>query len=123
MRQWGIILSLAEEFFAAVPEDAERGRTLFTVGDCKPAIYGFHGTDPRAFATARDLFHLLRARAHPSFRRVDLVSYYRSTTAALGVSNAWPAPGGAGAVEIDGRGRTGRRRVGETVGRPSRSGR
>src|SRR3546814_16478967 len=72
MRQWGIILSLAEEFFAAVPEDAERDRTLFTVGDRKQAIYGFQGTDPRAFATARDLFHVLGERAQPAFRRVDL---------------------------------------------------
>src|SRR3546814_8958106 len=79
MRQWGIILSLAEEFFAAVPEDAERGRTLFTVGDRKQAIYGFQGTDPRAFATARYLFHVLGERAQQAFRRVDLVSNYRST--------------------------------------------
>src|SRR3546814_7677607 len=95
MRQWSIILSLAEEFFAAVPEDAERGRTLFTVGDRKQAIYGFQGTDPRAFATARDLFHVLGERAQQAFRRVDLVSNYRSTPAVLAVADAWPAAGGA----------------------------
>src|SRR3546814_3794807 len=56
MRHWGIILSLAEEFFAAVPEDAERGPPLFTVGARKQAISGFTGTDTRAFATATVLF-------------------------------------------------------------------
>src|SRR3546814_11341804 len=73
MRQWGIVLSLAEEFFVVAPSDAERIRTLFTVGDRKQAIFGFQGTDPRAFATARDLFHALGERAGQAFRQVDLV--------------------------------------------------
>jgi len=102
MRQWGIVLSLAEEFFAVAPGDAERIRTLFTVGDRKQAIFGFQGTDPRAFATARDLFHALGERAGQAFRQVDLVSNYRSTPAVLAVADAWLAAGGAAMMGLDG---------------------
>ncbi|WOF44087.1 UvrD-helicase domain-containing protein [Sphingopyxis indica] len=102
MRQWGIVLSLAEEFFASAPDDAERVRTLFTVGDRKQAIFGFQGTDPRAFGAARDLFHGLGERAGQAFRQVDLVSNYRSTPAVLAVADAWLAAGGAKAMGLDG---------------------
>src|SRR3546814_12839003 len=95
MRQWGIILSLAEEFFAAVPEDAERLRTLFTVGDRKQAIFGFQGTDPRAFATARALFHALGERAGQPLRQVDPVANHRTTPAVLALADAMPAVGSA----------------------------
>src|SRR3546814_10155764 len=102
MRQWGIVLSLAEEFFVVAPIDAERIRTLFTVGDRKQAIFGFQGTDPRAFATARDLFHALGERAGQAFRQVDLVSNYRSTPAVLALADAWLAAGGAAMMGLDG---------------------
>ena len=102
MRQWGIVLSLAEEFFAGAPEDAERVRTLFTVGDRKQAIFGFQGTEPKAFATARDMFQALGARAEQAFRQVDLVSNYRSTPAVLAVADAWLATGGTAAMGLDG---------------------
>lgn len=102
MRQWGIVLSLAEEFFAVSPPDAERARTLFTVGDRKQAIFGFQGTDPRAFATARDLFHMLGERAGQAFRNVDLVSNYRSTPAVLEVVDKWLEAGGTEAMGLDG---------------------
>ena len=102
MRQWGIVLSLAEEFFAVHGDDMERARTLFTVGDRKQAIFGFQGTDPQAFATARDLFHALGARAGQDFRAVDLVSNYRSTPAVLKVADAWLAAGGTALMGLDG---------------------
>lgn len=102
MRQWGIVLSLAEEFFAVHGADAERARTLFTVGDRKQAIFGFQGTEPKAFATARDLFHALGERAGQDFRQVDLVSNYRSTPAVLAVVDAWLAAGGTAAMGLDG---------------------
>lgn len=102
MRQWGIVLSLAEEFFAVNPEDAERVRTLFTVGDRKQAIFGFQGTEPKAFATARELFHILGERAGQDFRNVDLVSNYRSTPAVLEVVDAWLAAGGTSDMGLDG---------------------
>ncbi|WP_337180334.1 double-strand break repair helicase AddA [Sphingopyxis granuli] len=102
MRQWGIVLSLAEEFFAVHRDDMERARTLFTVGDRKQAIFGFQGTEPKAFATARDLFHALGDRAGQAFRQVDLVSNYRSTPAVLEVVDAWLAAGGTAAMGLDG---------------------
>lgn len=95
MRQWGIVLSLAEEFFAGSGAKEERVRTLFTVGDRKQAIFGFQGTDPSAFEKARTLFHALGERAGQAFRQVDLVSNYRSTPAVLAVADAWLAAGGA----------------------------
>ncbi|MDZ3832454.1 MAG: double-strand break repair helicase AddA [Sphingopyxis sp.] len=102
MRQWGIVLSLAEEFFAVGPDDAERVRTLFTVGDRKQAIFGFQGTDPRAFAAARALFEGLGERAGQPFRAVNLVSNYRSTPAVLALADAWLAAGGAALMGLDG---------------------
>src|SRR3546814_16598411 len=91
MRQWGIVLSLAEEFFVVAPSDAERIRTLFTVGDRKQAIFGFQGTDPRAFATARDLFHAPGERAGQAFRQVHLVSNSHSTPPVPALPAPWLA--------------------------------
>lgn len=102
MRQWGIVLSLAEEFFAVNPQDEDRVRTLFTVGDRKQAIFGFQGTEPKAFATARDLFHMLGERAGQLFQNVDLVSNYRSTPAVLEVVDHWLAAGGTRDMGLDG---------------------
>lgn len=102
MRQWGIILSMAEEFFAGVGAKEERIRTLFTVGDRKQAIFGFQGTEPKAFATARDMFHAMGEIGGQPFRQVDLVSNYRSTPAVLSVVDAWLAAGGAAAMGLDG---------------------
>lgn len=102
MRQWGIVLSLAEEFFAGVGAKEERIRTLFTVGDRKQAIFAFQGTEPKAFATARDMFHAMGEIGGQPFRQVDLVSNYRSTPAVLSVVDAWLAAGGAAAMGLDG---------------------
>ncbi|MBN8843701.1 MAG: double-strand break repair helicase AddA, partial [Sphingomonadales bacterium] len=102
MRQWGIILSMAEEFFAGIGAKEERLRTLFTVGDRKQAIFGFQGTEPKAFATARDMFHAMGEIGGQPFRQVDLVSNYRSTPAVLAVVDAWLAAGGTEAMGLDG---------------------
>ncbi|HEX2764793.1 MAG TPA: double-strand break repair helicase AddA [Allosphingosinicella sp.] len=53
--QWNIIRALTLEFFAGEGA-ARRHRTLFTVGDYKQAIFGFQGTDPKSFDTARAWF-------------------------------------------------------------------
>jgi len=53
--QWSIVGALTEEFFAGAGA-AGRHRTLFTVGDFKQAIFGFQGTDPREFESARRYF-------------------------------------------------------------------
>lgn len=102
MRQWGIVLSLAEEFFAGVSAKDDRLRTLLTVGDRKQAIFGFQGTDPRAFATARDMFHAMGEMGGQPFRQVDLVSNYRSTPAVLDVVDRWLGDGGTRAMGLDG---------------------
>ena len=102
MRQWGIVLSLAEEFFAGVSAKDDRLRTLFTVGDRKQAIFGFQGTDPRAFANARDMFHAMGEMGGQPFRQVDLVSNYRSTPAVLAVVDRWLGDGGTRAMGLDG---------------------
>ena len=54
-RQWNIVRALALEYFAGEGA-SERRRTIFTVGDYKQAIFGFQGTDPMSFETARAWF-------------------------------------------------------------------
>ena len=58
--QWRIIEALTSEFFAGegahpthAKDGAEIARTLFVVGDYKQAIFGFQGTSPENFETAR----------------------------------------------------------------------
>jgi len=58
-RQWNIVGALVGEYFAGAGARG-RHRTLFTVGDFKQAIFGFQGTNPRAFEEARAYF---RAKA------------------------------------------------------------
>jgi ATP-dependent helicase/nuclease subunit A len=58
--QWAIVGALSEEYFAGWGAGG-RHRTLFTVGDFKQAIFGFQGTDPREFESARRYFE---AKAH-----------------------------------------------------------
>jgi ATP-dependent helicase/nuclease subunit A len=103
LRQWGIIHSLAEEYFAVHPEDGERNPTLFTVGDRKQSIYGFQGTEPIAFETARTLFDALGERAGQPLHQVNLQSNYRSTPAVLGVVDQWLASGGTAAMGLEGK--------------------
>ncbi len=93
-RQWAIVAALAEEFFAVVPEDRERVRTMFTVGDRKQAIFGFQGTEPAAFEAARIRFGEWAADGGQPFAQVDLVTNYRSSPAVLDVVDAWVADGG-----------------------------
>ncbi|MEB3415205.1 double-strand break repair helicase AddA [Alteriqipengyuania sp. WL0013] len=52
--QWTIIDALTEEFFAGEGQHADKVRTLFVVGDYKQAIFGFQGTSPENFRTARE---------------------------------------------------------------------
>ncbi len=102
MRQWGIVLSMAEEFFAGSGAAGDRVRTLFTVGDRKQAIFGFQGTDPGAFAKAKEIFTLLGQDTPHPLREVDLEENYRSTPAVLALADAWLAAGGAAAMGLDG---------------------
>src|SRR3546814_13989909 len=51
--QWQIIDALIDDFFAGAGAHGDRLRTIFTVGDYKQAIFGFHGTSPDNFHCAR----------------------------------------------------------------------
>lgn len=102
MRQWGIVHALAAEFFAGEGAKGERVRTLFTVGDRKQAIFGFQGTDPEAFESARTLFQLLADGGGIPLQQVDLLSNYRSTPAVLEVVDEWLAAGGTAAMGLAG---------------------
>jgi ATP-dependent helicase/nuclease subunit A len=74
--QWEIIERLVEEFFSGSSESEEKHRTLFTVGDLKQAIYGFQGSDPKRFETARSDF---KRRADALRGGGDLFTYQQST--------------------------------------------
>jgi ATP-dependent helicase/nuclease subunit A len=72
--QWRIVRALADDFFAA--EDEGRiARTIFSVGDFKQAIFGFQGTDPVAFAAAREYF---AGQIEDGARQLDRLSLDRS---------------------------------------------
>lgn len=102
LRQWGIIISLAQEYFSVHPDEDERRPTLFTVGDRKQSIYGFQGTEPGAFNHARTIFEILGEQADNPIQQVDLMSNYRSTPAVLSVVDAWLKAGGTAAMGLDG---------------------
>ncbi|APZ99314.1 double-strand break repair helicase AddA [Sphingopyxis sp. QXT-31] len=100
-RQWAIVLSLAEEFFAGQGAKDERVRTMFTVGDRKQAIFGFQGTEPAAFEAARIRFGERAAEGGRPFKGVDLVTNYRSSPAVLDVVDQWIAGGATELMGLD----------------------
>ncbi|MDE2405433.1 MAG: double-strand break repair helicase AddA [Sphingomonadales bacterium] len=61
--QWAIIRALTEEFWAGEGTHGSGTRTLFVVGDYKQAIFGFQGTSPENFETARRHFRDIMAGA------------------------------------------------------------
>ncbi|URW76308.1 double-strand break repair helicase AddA [Sphingomonas donggukensis] len=101
--QWRIVRALADEFFAGEGARGEVGRTLFTVGDYKQAIFGFQGTSPIYFAAAHQ--HFERAsiaadedgREEPRLTPLSLTSSFRSTRPVLefvdAAIDALPEPG------------------------------
>jgi ATP-dependent helicase/nuclease subunit A len=77
-RQWNIVRALAEEFFAG--EGAKGGnRTIFTVGDFKQAIFGFQGTNPRSFESAREGFALAAGAVGRDFLDLSIDRSFRSS--------------------------------------------
>ena len=90
-KQWRIVRALAEEFFTEQPpENGEerlraRVRTIFSVGDFKQAIFGFQGTDPFAFAAARDYFDRVAREGEQRLDRLSLDRSFRSSPAILAV--------------------------------------
>jgi ATP-dependent helicase/nuclease subunit A len=86
--QWDIVKALAEEFFAGDGAKSPRGRTLFTVGDFKQAIFGFQGTDPHEFAVAGAHFATLAAAAEQEMLPLSLSQSFRSSQPILDVTDA-----------------------------------
>ena len=84
-RQWQLVASLADEFFAgdAGREGEDRPRTVFAVGDEKQSIYSFQGAVPAKFAAmGRDLKErALNARVN--WHDVPLTLSFRSTSTIL----------------------------------------
>ena len=90
-RQWAIVRSVAEEFFAGAGTRGGRTpvRTLFTVGDAKQAIFGFQGSDPLFFQAEFQRYWRLAAReledgaardgGDPELSRLSLTQSFRST--------------------------------------------
>lgn len=54
--QWSIIKALSDDFFSGEGQRAGKQRTIFVVGDYKQAIFGFQGTSPENFESARTEF-------------------------------------------------------------------
>jgi ATP-dependent helicase/nuclease subunit A len=99
-RQWAIVAALAGEYFAGEGARGGRHRTIFTVGDFKQAIFGFQGTDPRAFEAARRVFS---ARAEDAGREIFSLSLdksFRSTPPVLALVDRVIAELGADAFDL-----------------------
>jgi ATP-dependent helicase/nuclease subunit A len=86
--QWSIVKALAEEFFAGEGAKPDVRRTIFTVGDFKQAIFGFQGTDPKEFASAKSYFAREAANAGRGFLDLSLSKSFRSSQPVLDVVDA-----------------------------------
>ncbi len=110
-RQWAIVRSLADEFFAGDGARAGVDRTLFTVGDYKQAIFGFQGTSPEYFRAAHRHFtdqSMMEdddGRVVPRLGTLSLTASFRSTRPVLefvdAAVGALADPGMGGGVEIE----------------------
>jgi ATP-dependent helicase/nuclease subunit A len=99
--QWTIVDALTGEFFAGAGVGGElRARGMFVVGDEKQSIYSFQGAQPEQLLQKYE-FHRDRATgAGFEFRRVDLLTSWRSTPQVLSFVDAVFAPAElAGAVQ------------------------
>lgn len=97
--QWDIILALIDDFFSGEGAAGDSLRSIFTVGDYKQAIFGFQGTSPDNFESAREKVHrqikaaqenaigLRENRRVPTWKLLELDLSYRTTPAVLGFVN------------------------------------
>ena len=100
--QWRIAGGISAEFFAGAGAREENCvPSMFTVGDRKQAIFGFQGTDPAAFESARQRFAALAEQGERPFVPADLTVNFRSGAAVLAFVDRWVADGGAAAMGID----------------------
>ena len=85
LAQWDIVRALAGEFFAGLGVNADKIRTLFTVGDFKQAIFGFQGTSPHNYVRARNDFFERAEASERDFSDLSLDRSFRSTPPVLEV--------------------------------------
>jgi len=94
--QWSIVKALAGEFFTEEQgHETRRTRTIFSVGDFKQAIFGFQGTDPVAFAAARQYFETAAEEGGRVVERLSLDRSFRSTPPVLALVDRLVAQLGA----------------------------
>jgi ATP-dependent helicase/nuclease subunit A len=92
--QWAIVDALTDEFFAGEGgrQNQRVKRAMFVVGDEKQSIYSFQGAQPELLLRKFE-FHRDRATdAGYRFRRVDLLTSWRSTPQVLSFVDAVFAP-------------------------------
>ncbi|MEW4466734.1 double-strand break repair helicase AddA [Parasphingorhabdus sp. JC815] len=85
LAQWDIVRALAGEFFAGLGANADKVRTLFTVGDFKQAIFGFQGTSPHNYVKAREEFFDRAKASERDFSDLSLDRSFRSMPPILAV--------------------------------------
>lgn len=87
--QWTIVDALTQEFFSGAGAGGEaRARDIFVVGDEKQSIYSFQGAQPELLLDKYE-FHRGRATgAGFEFKRVDLLTSWRSTPEVLSFVDA-----------------------------------
>lgn len=85
-KQWKIIESLAEDFFAGEGK-SESLRTLFAVGDKKQSIYSFQGAHPDEFERRHEFFESKIKESKNDFDTVQFNFSFRSTRPVLDLVN------------------------------------
>lgn len=97
--QWDIIFALIDDFFSGEGARGDKIRTIFTVGDYKQAIFGFQGTSPENFESAKEKvksrIDAARANAHemrderrlPTWNELDLGRSFRTALPVLDFVN------------------------------------
>jgi ATP-dependent helicase/nuclease subunit A len=78
-KQWKIVKSLSDEFFAGLGIEQEKPRTLFVVGDRKQSIFSFQGADAAAMNLARRDLGQQAGALDQKLNDIDLSVSYRST--------------------------------------------
>ncbi|MBR2125064.1 MAG: double-strand break repair helicase AddA [Acetobacter sp.] len=83
--QWEIVKNLTDEFFSGQGTRSEEisPRTLFAVGDYKQSIFGFQGTEPKAFQKWQEYFEKRVKNAQLSWDTPKLETSFRSAPMVL----------------------------------------
>ncbi|HVY19238.1 MAG TPA: double-strand break repair helicase AddA [Bauldia sp.] len=87
-RQWQVIASLVEEFFAGEAVSAEHLRTIFAVGDEKQSIFSFQGAVPAWFARMQRALRDKAKRATYAWEDLELHLSFRSVPKILDAVDA-----------------------------------